>query len=194
MKRKLLSVGFLLLSVLAYSQTEATTKEGKKVTLNADGTWMYAECASLLRIETYNGKTMISAKQDIKVSANAGKSGIEISLIKGPGSVILNFASFGDGTKCIVKNAPMVVEFADGAKFTINHMDDLNCKGNFALFLGEKLGTGKELNTFKTKKIKSVSIEYTSSKDGAISKYSESSVFTDAQADTFMKTVQCLSN
>jgi hypothetical protein len=54
MKRVSLSVGVLLLLCgAAYAQQSATTTDGKKVVLNTDGTWKYADASSTvtLRIE-----------------------------------------------------------------------------------------------------------------------------------------------
>lgn len=193
MKRKLLSVGFLLVSIMAYSQTEATTKDGKKVILNSNGTWLYADCAGLLKTETYSGKTMTSNKDNIKVSADGGKTGLNISLIKGS-AIILNFGIIESVAKCVKEEAPMIIEFTDGNKTTVNHMSKLSCEGNFSVYFSSEIGNIKQLEILKTKKIKKVTIEYTDTENGVIVKQNEEFVFGTTQADAFLNVLQCLSN
>ncbi len=193
MKKNLLTAGLLIFSVFAFSQTEATTKDGKKVTLNANGTWMYADCAALLKTETYSGKTMTSGKENIKVSADGGKTGLSISLIRGS-AIILNFGIIEAAAKCIKEEAPMIVEFTDGSKTTVNHMGKLSCEGNFSVYFSSSLGNVKQLEMLITKKIKKVTIEYTDTNNGVIVKQHDEFVFGTAQADGFAKVLQCLSN
>lgn len=194
MTQKLFTVCIFLFSALVYSQTEATTKDGKKVILNDNGTWIYADCATLLKTETYSGNTMTSAKENIKVSADGGKTGLNISLVKGTTAVMLNFGIIESDIKCVNKDAPLVIEFTDASRVTVTHMGDLNCKGNFALFLAEDIGNIKELELLKTKNIKKVTLEYTDSNSGNIIKNTKEFIFGAAQADKFKKIVQCLSN
>lgn len=190
-----------LLCTLAFAQTEATTKDGKKVILNPDGTWKYAgdksnpgtnDCSNLTKTETYSGgKVMSSSRDNIKISNN-GKNLIEFSIIKGEGSLIMNISRQKGELTCVAKNAKMTVEFTDKTNITIAHMGDLNCKGNFSLFLGELLENEDKLILFKTKKIAKTSIEYSNSVDGKIVVISEENVYTDTEADKIRKTINCL--
>jgi uncharacterized protein YkvS len=193
MKQKILTAGLLLFSALAFSQTEATTKDGKKVILNSNGTWLYADCAALLKTENYSGQTMTSNKESIKISADGGKTGLKISLIKGS-AIILNFGIIEAEVKCIRAEAPMVIEFTDGTKTTVNHMSKLSCEGNFSVYFSSALGNVKQLEMLKTKKIKKVTIEYTDTEKGVIVKQNDEFVFGTAQADAFVNVLQCLSN
>jgi len=195
MKKILFAAGFFLTAFTVYSQTEATTKSGVKVLLHQNGTWTYNDCSQLLETKTYTGgKVMTSAKENIKISTDNGVTGIDIALIKGTEAVILNFTNLSKAVLCVNKNAPMIVEFGDGTKTTLVNPTDLNCNGRFACFLGENLGNVKDLELLKLKKIKKVTIEYTDTENGAIKKNLSVFTFNDAQADKFMKTIQCLSN
>lgn len=190
-----------LLCTLAFAQTEATTKDGKKVILNPDGTWKYAgaksaldayDCSNLTKTETYSGgKVMTSSRENIKISNN-GKNSIEFSAVKGEATLILNISRQKGELTCVAKNALMTVEFTDKTKMTIAHMGDLNCKGNFSLFLGEVLENEDKLNLFKTKKIAKTSIAYSNSVDGKIVVMNEDNVYTDAEAEKIRKTINCL--
>lgn len=93
--RRILLTTSLFLTIGAMAQTEATTKEGKKVLLNSNGTWMYTECAGLLKTENTGGKMMTSAKDIITIPATATSTGLSITLLKGSESVIFNFATPG---------------------------------------------------------------------------------------------------
>jgi len=194
MKQKFFTACVLLVFSYSYSQTEATTKDGKKVILNKDMTWMYADCANLVETKTYpGGKVMTSSKENIKISAD-GKTGIDISLLKGTSSIIYNFAAITNDVKCVVKDAPGTVEFTDGSKITIKHMSDLNCKGNFSCFLGSATGTGTEGTALQSKKIKKITLQYTKKENDSFTNYNEDFIVTTEQADKIFKTIQCLSN
>lgn len=192
--KKTILIASLFLTLGAFAQTEATTKDGKKVILNKNGTWLYAECASLLKTETVGGKPMTSAKDNIKVSSDGGLTGLSVSLIKGSESVILNFAPLEKDVICVNKNAPMTITFTDGTSLNINHMGTLNCEGNFSVFLGEAMQNSSSLEKLTTKQIKKISIEYTSTEGGVIKKYSKESVVDAATGAKLMQTAQCLSN
>lgn len=191
----------LLLCTLATAQTEATTKDGKKVILNPDGTWHHAgskaasgtdDCSTLTKTQTYTGgKVMSTSKENIKI-ANNGKNLIEFAVIKGESALILNISRQGREVKCVSKNAKMTVEFTDKTKTTLNHMSDLNCEGNFSLFLGLNAETSEKLNLLKAKKISKTTIEYSDSVDGKIVIVAEDNVYTDAEAEKIRKTINCL--
>ena len=194
MTLKLFTASLLLIPALSYCQTEATTKDGKKVILNTDMTWNYADCSALTETKTYpGGKVMTSSKENFRVSAD-GKNGIDLSILKGSGTTIYNFASINKDIKCVNKDAPGTIEFTDGSKITIKHMSELNCKGNFSCFLGLVVGTEAEAKVLQTKKIKKISLEYTKKENNAFVNYTEDFNVAAAQADKILKTIQCLSN
>ncbi|KGO86797.1 hypothetical protein Q765_09230 [Flavobacterium rivuli WB 3.3-2 = DSM 21788] len=191
---KLITASLLLIPALSYCQTEATTKDGKKVILNKDMTWTYADCSALTETKTYaGGKVMTSSKENFRVSAD-GKNGIDISILKGTGTIIFNFASINQDVKCVNKDAAGTIEFTDGSKVDIKHMSDLNCKGNFSCFFGLAVGTETEAKAVQDKKIKRISLEYTKKENNTFVKYTEDFNVAAAQADRILKTIQCLSN
>jgi len=194
MKIKLITASLLFLSAIAYSQTEATTKDGKKVILNKDMTWAYADCSALTETKTYaGGKVMTSSKEIFRVSAD-GKTGIDISILKGTGTIIFSFASVSKDIKCVDKGSPGIIEFTDGSKIAFKHMSDLNCKGSFSCFLGSALGSEAEAKAVQNKKIKTITLEYTKTENDNLVKHTEDFNVTTVQADSILKTIQCLSN
>lgn len=88
----------------------------------------------------------------------------------------------------------MAVTFTDGTTMQIKHMGSLNCKGNFAFFLGESMGNKNILEALITKQIKKVVIEYSETEDGKIKTISKETVFDAKTADKVMQVAQCLSN
>ncbi|TRW25721.1 hypothetical protein FMM05_05730 [Flavobacterium zepuense] len=198
MKKILLCAALFVATISAVAQTEATTKDGKKVVLNSNGTWAYADgdCNLLTETKTYTGgKTMTSAKEPIKLFDDASaKTGVSLDAIKGSSSLILNFGRIERIAICINKNAPLNLEFTDGTKLVLKHMGELDCKGNFSCFLGEQMNTGKELGVLKSKKIKKVSIEYTDTENGAIKKFTKDYTLTADQGEKLSKIINCLSN
>jgi hypothetical protein len=157
-------------------------------------TWTYADCSALTETKTYaGGKVMTSSKEKFRISAD-GINGIDISILKGTGTTIFNFASVKDDLKCISKDAPGTIEFTDGSKIAIKHMNDLNCMGNFSCFFGSAVGSEKEAKVLQTKKIKKISLQYTKQENNAVVKYTEDFNVAAAQADKILKTIQCLSN
>jgi len=198
MKKILLCSALFVATISAIAQTEATTKDGKKVVLNSNGTWAYADgdCYLLTHTKTYTGGTIVtSAKDPIKLFDNASAStGISLAVIEGSSSLILNFGRIEQVVMCIDKNAPMNLEFTDGTKLVLMHMNELDCEGNFSCFLGEQMKTGKELETLKIKKIKKISIEYTDTENGLIKKFYKDYTLTANQGEKLSKTIICLSN
>lgn len=178
-----------------HSQTEATTKDGQKVVLNKNGTWMYAGCEELIKSGTYSGgKTLLSSKENIIVSPDNGVTGVKISMYKGTDVFLININNLVTNLKCVTTKAPIVLEFTDGYKVTTQHALALNCKAEFALSLANTKDDIKLLDLLKVKKIKQITIEYTTSDGEGTKKYLESFIFNTLQSEKFMKTLQCLSN
>jgi len=184
----------LFISYAIFAQTEATTTDGKKVILNDDGTWSYAECGALVKSEISNGKMYTSAKDKITINEIGKSTGIDVTLLKGSTSVIVNFVYNGSDIKCIDKDAPMIIEFTDDTKVNMKSMNDLNCKGSAALFLGKQMGNEANLKLLATKKIKKISIEYSVKQNNEIVKIVGDFNTTPEQGDKIMKTIKCLGN
>jgi hypothetical protein len=194
MKKTLFTAALSIISAASYCQTEATTKDGKKVILNKDMTWAYADCGNLTETKTYTGgKVMTSSKGNIRISSD-GNSGLDLAILKGTGTIILNFATVGYEIKCVRKDAPGTIEFTDGSTISIKHMGDLNCTGNFSGFFGSGMGNDAVAKTLKSKAVKKVTLEYTDTKNNVEIKNTESFTVAAADADKILKTIQCLSN
>lgn len=185
----------MLFALNGLAQTEATTSKGEKVVLNTDGTWMYADCSELLKTTTKaNGSKSVSSKDDIVSFSDNKENSIKLFLMKTGNIVAMNFSPENSEVICVNKNAISDIEFTDGTKISINNMGDLDCEGNFSYFLSAEIGTLKELEMFKSKKIKSISIEYSDTENGKIIKFTRKSSFTDKDGEKIMRTIQCLSN
>lgn len=194
--KKILLATALLFALNGFAQTEATTNDGKKVILNNDGTWIFADCSELIKTVTNaNGKQTMSGKGYIHSFSEIEENKQKLLLFKASsGAVILNFSPENREAVCVNKKAIGAIEFTDGSKAIINHMGDLDCEGNFSYYLSKDVGTLKELEIFKSKKIKSITIEYTTTENGKIAKFTRKSSFKDEDGEKIMKTIQCLSN
>ena len=176
------------------SQTQATTTDGKKVILDKNGTWMYAEadCGALIKSGTYaGGKTMLLSKEDIIVSPDNGATGVKISLTRGTNLLLVNIINLVPKLKCVAEKAPITLEFVDGTKMVTQHAANSNCTADFSLTLGKTKDDIKLLDILKSKKIRKITIGYTTSES---KEYTEEFIFTNVQAEKFSKTIQCLFN
>lgn len=199
MKKIFLALAAFALSASAYSQTEATTKEGKKVILNTDETWKYAsatgpsvnDCSLYVKDATSaDGRVTVSGKSFIKVPNN-GVNGLEILMMKNNGAVSLNFGRLVKDPICVKEGANMTVYLKNGATLKLKHMAKLNCDGDFIVFLGKNLGTDKELATISEAKISKVVIEYSEVDNGKITAMPQEIAFTDAESDKIYQTLKC---
>jgi len=186
-----------LVSVLA--QTEATTKEGKKVILYEDGTWKYDdietetkiivnyECSDLTytRTSETTGKSTTSAKKLLIVSDNNGKTGFGIFVINDQQSTILKLHIVGAGD-CITDNDKMIVHFRDGTELELINDGEANCDPQFTLYINGVLGKQKEIDFFWTKEVETMRV-WTS--DGYVEQN-----FSDQQSYILHKTIDCLIN
>jgi hypothetical protein len=187
---------FIALSALA--QTEATTKDGKKVILNDDGTWKLAEttaadapisfdCADLISINTdkMTGKSTTASKETLIVSEDGGETGFGIYIMDLSSFFAFNFKVVGAGS-CIDDTNRMNVLFRDGTKLDIKNNAKFNCENNFTVYFGGSFGKRKELETFRTLEVETIRI-WTSK--GFVEKD-----FSLDQSKQMMKTVDCLLN
>ena len=88
----------------------------------------------------------------------------------------------------------MDIHFKDGTKSAVAHMGDINCDGNFYLFLGDAFQNKPLLEKLKSAKISSVAITYTNSENGKLTDTVEEFSFSDEQAKIFVQGLNCLSN
>lgn len=200
MKKTILTLMVLAVSTFSlFAQTEATTKDGKKVILNDDGTWKYdttvvvektvnLECSELISTETdkMTGKSSTAAKKTLIISDDGGKNGFGIFLMNSSsGSIIFSIQAVGAGS-CIDDDNKMNILFRDGTRLELVNNGKFNCKAKFTLYFGGSFGKKKQLEMLRTKEIETMRIWTSKS-------YVEKD-FTSEQSKQLMKTVDCLLN
>lgn len=199
MKKLIFTISILTFTALStFAQTEATTKDSKKVILNDDGTWKYAEtttaettiildCAELITTETdkMTGKTTTYSKETLIISEDGGKSGFGIFIMDISGSLVFSIQAVGAGS-CIDDDNKMNVLFRDGTRLELVNNGKFNCDGEFTLYFGGSFGKNKELETFRNKEVETMRIWTSKS-------YVEKD-FSSDQSKELMKTFDCLLN
>lgn len=196
MKKLILTFSIIAAAYSAFTQTEATTKDGRKVILNDNGTWKYAEtttteiivkldCVNLTSTETdkMTGKSTTASKETLIVSEDGGKTGFGIFLINISGSLVFSIQAVGAGS-CIDDDDKMNVLFRDGTRLELGNSGKFNCDGKFTLYMGGSFGKRKELEIFRTKEVETMRIWTSKS-------YVEKD-FSTEQSKQLMKTVDCL--
>ena len=185
------------ISVSFGQSEEATTKSGKKVILNSDGTWKYAEekkaatsnssdCSNFIETteDKMTGKKSTAAKSTIVVSTDGGKKGFGILLLQSStGGLILSIQAVGAGS-CVDEGNKINILFTDGSKLELASDGKFNCKGNATVYFGGIFGKKKQLEELRTKKIQTMRV-WTS--DGYVEKD-----FTEDNSNEFMQTTNCL--
>ena len=194
MKHLFIFTILIFTALTAIGQIEATTKDGKKVILNSDGTWKYDEtiketktsfeCDDLVVNDTdkVTGKTTRGSKESLIVSAD-GKKGFRFYMFEGTNSIILSTKVVGAGG-CIDDTNKMNILFRDGSRLELVNNGKFNCESNFTLYFGGVFGKKKDLEQLKIKEIETMRIWTSKS-------YVEQD-FTPENSKVFMKTLECL--
>lgn len=199
MKKLFLAISILGISGLStFAQTEATTKEGKKVILNTDGTWGFVErtvnettvsldCADLITTETdkMTGRSTTASKEMLTISDDGGKTGFGIYIMDLKGTIVFSIQAVGAGN-CIDDDNKMNILFRDGTRIELINDGKFNCDAKFTLYFGGAFGKKKELEMFRAKKVETIRIWTSKS-------YVEND-FSSDQSKQLMKTVDCLLN
>jgi hypothetical protein len=201
MKKIFLTIVLGIFSIISlYSQTQATTNDGKKVILNDDGTWKFSEetksqtveidnsdCSKyiLTDVDKVTGKSSTAAKDMLVISQDGGKNGFGIYLLKGSNSIILSIKAVGAGN-CIDDDNKMNILFRDGTRLELVNDSKFNCDAKYTQYFGGVFGKKKELEMFKTKEIETMRIWTSES-------YVQEN-FTPEQSKEFMNTINCLVN
>lgn len=185
-------------SFSVFAQTEATTNDGKKVILNEDGTWKYAEtttaettisleCSDLISTKTdkMTGKSSTSSTETLMISDDGGKNGFGFYFMDLSGTIVFSIQAVGAGS-CIDDDNKMLVLFRDGTRLELVNNAKFNCDAKFTLYFGGSFGKKKQLEKFRTKEIETMRIWTSKS-------YVEED-FSSDQSKQFMKTVDCLMN
>ena len=166
---------FLKLSI-AFGQMEATTKDGKAVILNSDGTWKYAEegkkvventtatsaisyeCKDIItdKVDKMTGESTRMMKEGILVSED-NENGFGIIAFEASGAVILKIIAAGAGS-CIEDAAEMNILFRDGTRLKMVNSGKFNCEGVFTVYFGGGFGKRKELEILRSKEIETLRV------------------------------------
>lgn len=198
---------FFILVVIATTmftlsaQQTATLDDGRKVTLQDDGTWSYVEqaeaepaapvsyeCADLVKSETdrVSGKTTVSSAESIIASTDGGTTGIAMYVVKGKKALIVSGLARDNARGCIDDGSKINILFRDGTRLEVTNRAKFNCKGSFTIYLGGGLSPKSDLEAFANKEIEVVRIWQRS--NGYVEE-----TFTPEQGKQFMHTVRCLS-
>lgn len=195
--KKLILASLILVSTSLSAQQEATTRDGKKVILNENGTWIYKpvekvstsnlDCSDLIITQTdkMTGKSSVVSSETLIISDDDGKTGFGVGFLDVSGTVVFSILTVGAGS-CIDDSDKMNVLFRDGTRLELTNNGGFNCDSKFTLYFGTSFGKKKELQIFKTKEIESMRIWTSKS-------YVEKD-FSNAQSKRFMKTVNCLTS
>ena len=194
-------IAIIAIITFSFGQTEeATTKSGKKVILNPDGTWKYAEekkkvtttdpsdCSNYIETteDKMTGRKTTAAKSSIVVSTDGGKKGLGILLmLSEKGTIIMSISAVGAG-HCIDEGDKINILFADGSKLELASDGKFNCQGDATVYFGGVFGKKKQLEELKSKKIQTMRV-WTS--DGFVEKD-----FTSDNSQEFFQTINCLLN
>lgn len=201
MKKITISLLMVLMTMtFAFGQTQkATTENGKKVILNTDGTWKYADtvktvqtnldpndCSNWIKTEEdkVSGKSYTNMKDYLVISQDGGKKGFRINLmLSSSNSIIFSIKAAGAGG-CIDKGAKINILFTDGTRMELASDGDFNCKGNATVYFGGVFGKKSQLNELKVKKIETMRVWKSDS-------YVEQEFDAD-QAEQFKNALNCL--
>lgn len=190
----------LLLPTVLLAQKSATTEDGRKVTLNSDGTWYYIDqvnvqennpasydCTNLIVTETdkVSGEVSTAASDMLVISKDGGENGFGIYPMKGTKSVIVSIQAVGAG-RCIDDDDKMNVLFRDGTRIEVVNSGKFNCDARFSLYLGGVFGKKRELESLSSKEVETLRVW---TNDG----YVEEDFSTD-QSKILMNTIYCLAN
>ncbi len=145
MKKVFVTIMVLSISItFVLGQEIVTTKSGKKVILNSDGTWQFQEAKKQVAIESstddcskyiqttedkMTGRKSTAGIRKIIVSTDAGKTGFGILLVgEEHGELVLSIQAVGAG-HCIDKGDKINILFTDGSKLELENYADFNCQG-----------------------------------------------------------------
>jgi len=193
-KRTLITVLIALASISVHAQTQkATTESGKKVVLNENGTWKYADerldaavgCNKLIKVEVdkMTGKSYSGAAEPIVVSDDDGKTAFGIMILSIGGLIGIDIKVVG-ASNCIDEGAKINILFEDDSRLELRSEFNFNCKGIASLYFGDEFGKWKELNEFKAKKISAMRVW---TEDGFVEHD-----FTQENKDNFYNIINCL--
>ncbi len=196
MKKAILICSMFLLACFEIQAQEfATTKDGKRVVLNNNGTWKYADsvtatndCSRLIYNRTSSNKSYPVTVKDLVISNDGGKTGFKIFAFNSATSntTVVTIKIFSDDfkLKCVQEGDKVIIEFTDGRRIEMKNFLDLNCDGNSTLSFGVESEYFPYLSELQSKKIQFMGVR-------ASQEYFAYN-FNDAQALEFANVIDCL--
>jgi len=201
MQKKLLLIASLLFfSQYLSAQINATTKDGKDVLLNENGTWEYvketdtespiemsSDCSDYIVTETdkMTGKSSTGAKETLVISEDGGKTGFGIYALNSSSSKSLIFVVQAVGAGgCVDDDDKINILFRDGSRLELVNNGKFNCDAKMTLYFGGSFGKKKQLEELATKEIETMRVWTSKS-------YVEKD-FSSEQSKRLMKTISCL--
>ena len=150
MKKNLTLVLMTVVSLVSYSQTIATTNDGRKVQLFSDSTWRYIEevvvsanlddisCETIMEVQVDDmaGTREYLPKKNIKLfnpeNPREGIGTYAATIKKG----YLVWSNNLIGAGCL-ENAKIIILFRDSSKSETFSHTEFNCKGDASMYFGE---------------------------------------------------------
>lgn len=177
MKHYIVSATFLLIFTSSlFCQIEALTTDGRKVILQNDGTWTFADttsvtdrrldpndCSSMIISETdkMTGKTFVSSRTI--VVTDDGKTGFKIFIMRLKEETIsLSIGVYG-ASSCIDEGSKINILFTDGNRIELKTDNKFNCDGDATVYFGGYWGKKKELNMLRYRQIATMRVWTTKS-------------------------------
>lgn len=103
------------------------------------------------------GKTSTSAKANIVLTGDGGRTGISVYCLKYKDLVILSLHIAGAGP-CISATDKVNILFASGEKLELKNDNAANCKGDFKLYFGGDFGKSDNLQQLQKSAIKTIRV------------------------------------
>ena len=151
-----------LLSSLVFSQTRATTEDGRTILLNNDSTWevekIILSCELLISTKTdsVTDESFTGTREGLVLSHNKTNRIIS-SMLKFNTTIVwsLNVVS---ADECIEENTAINIIFDDGSKFEMSANNNSNCDQEAVVFFGPVFGNKKELIALSTKLVQTIRV------------------------------------
>jgi hypothetical protein len=196
MRKRLLLIALLIITLVTYSQIEATTDDGNRVSLNEDGTWNYLDtpvsdsleftCEEVIetKVDKMLGITTPVSLEVLVISEDGGETGFGILALKLMDFVLLSVQAVGE-FHCIDDGDFLFILFRDGTRVVLEHEGDFNCEPEHYSYFGGEYGKEEILQALSTKEVEAIRV---ATSDAYIDRD-----FTPYQSKLFMKTMECLS-
>ena len=203
----LLTIAFLVVATIANAQINATTDDGRKVSLNpVDNTWCYVieempvkgvstvadySKATLLSIEEDEvaGKSYLGFANSLVVSED-GKNGFGIyafkTLNKNNANIIMTITAIGAGN-CIDDDDNTTFLFRDGSRIVSKNDGEFNCKQKFTKYFAGSLSNKLNKELLQSLTTKEINIMRVQTNDSYVEQ-----TFSPHESKILLNSLMCL--